>query len=48
MLVVPGIHRIEAPLGDRIICVYLLVGDQNIMLVDSGLDSTPRDLFCLI
>ncbi len=43
MLVVPGIHRIEAPLGDRIICVYLLVGDQNIMLVDSGLDSTPRD-----
>jgi glyoxylase-like metal-dependent hydrolase (beta-lactamase superfamily II) len=43
MLVVTGIHRIEAPLGDRIICVYLLVGDQRIMLVDSGLDSTPRD-----
>jgi glyoxylase-like metal-dependent hydrolase (beta-lactamase superfamily II) len=43
MRVVPGIHRIEAPLGDRILCVYLLVGDQRIMLVDSGLDSTPRD-----
>jgi glyoxylase-like metal-dependent hydrolase (beta-lactamase superfamily II) len=43
MQVAPGIHRIETPLVDRLLCVYLLIGRQLIMLVDSGLDSTPRE-----
>lgn len=43
MLVAPGIHRIETPLGERLLCVYLLIGEQHILLVDSGLDSTPRE-----
>jgi glyoxylase-like metal-dependent hydrolase (beta-lactamase superfamily II) len=43
MHVAPGIYRVEAPLGERRVCVYLLIGDRYIMLVDSGLDSTPRE-----
>jgi len=43
MQVMPGIHRIEAPLEDRYLCCYLLIGDLYVMLVDSGLDSTPRE-----
>jgi glyoxylase-like metal-dependent hydrolase (beta-lactamase superfamily II) len=43
MEIVPGIHRIEAPFGERMVCAYLLAGDQRTLLVDSGLDSTPRD-----
>ena len=39
-----GIHRIEAPLGDRFVCVFALVGDRAVMIVDSGLDSTPREV----
>jgi glyoxylase-like metal-dependent hydrolase (beta-lactamase superfamily II) len=38
----PGIHRIEAPLGDRIICLFLLVGEDRTLLVDTGIDETPR------
>lgn len=43
MEVVEGIHRIEAPLGDRIVCLYLLIGDRGVLLVDTGLDGTPRE-----
>ena len=43
MEVAPGIHRIEAPLGDRINCLYVLAGNDDAMLVDTGLDSTPHD-----
>jgi glyoxylase-like metal-dependent hydrolase (beta-lactamase superfamily II) len=43
MEVAPGIHRIEAPLGDRINCLYLLAGEDDAMLVDTGLDNTPHD-----
>ena len=42
MEIAPGIHRIEAPLGDRFVCVFVLVGDRAVLLVDSGLDDTPR------
>jgi len=41
MEIVPNIHRIEVPFGERVVCVYLLVGDERLLLVDSGLDSTP-------
>jgi glyoxylase-like metal-dependent hydrolase (beta-lactamase superfamily II) len=36
-----GIHRIEAPLGDRIVCLYLVVGAEKTLLVDTGIDETP-------
>jgi glyoxylase-like metal-dependent hydrolase (beta-lactamase superfamily II) len=41
--VVPGIHRIEAPFGDRIVCMYLFVGDEHALLVDTGIESHPRE-----
>ena len=41
MEVAPGIHRIEAPLGDRFVAMYLLVGDECTMLLDTGLDKMP-------
>ena len=40
MEVAPGIHRIEAPLGSRIIAVYLLLGNQAALLIDTGIDAT--------
>jgi glyoxylase-like metal-dependent hydrolase (beta-lactamase superfamily II) len=40
--VAPGIHRIEAPLGDRYVACYLVV-DEDALLVDTGLDATPRE-----
>ncbi len=41
MEIVPGIHRIEAPLGDRFVAVYLLVGEEDALLIDTGMDDTP-------
>jgi glyoxylase-like metal-dependent hydrolase (beta-lactamase superfamily II) len=38
MEVAPGIHRIVAPLGDRFVCLYLLVGDDACALIDTGID----------
>lgn len=42
MQVVQGIHRIQAPLGDRFVCVYLLAGEEATLLVDTGLDDTTQ------
>ncbi|MEX1018986.1 MAG: MBL fold metallo-hydrolase [Litorilinea sp.] len=42
MEIVEGIHRIQLPLGDRFVCVYLLVGSEATLLVDTGLDDTPQ------
>ena len=39
--VAPGIHRIEARLGDRYVACYLVVGDDDALLVDTGVDATP-------
>jgi len=38
-----GIHRIEVPLGERLLCLYLLVGREGMLLVDTGSDQTPRE-----
>lgn len=32
----PGIHRIQAPLGERFIAMYLLVGSEGALLFDTG------------
>jgi len=37
-----GVHRLEAPLGDRYVALYLLVGERRSLLIDTGLaDSIP-------
>jgi glyoxylase-like metal-dependent hydrolase (beta-lactamase superfamily II) len=41
MEVAPGIHRIEAPLGDRFVAMYLLLGDEYTLLLDTGMDKMP-------
>jgi glyoxylase-like metal-dependent hydrolase (beta-lactamase superfamily II) len=42
MEVAPRIHRIEAPFGDRFVCMFLLVGDQQALLIDTGTDEMPQ------
>jgi hypothetical protein len=44
MEVAPGIHRIEADLGERYVCQYLLVGDERTLLVDTGLRDMPEEV----
>jgi glyoxylase-like metal-dependent hydrolase (beta-lactamase superfamily II) len=39
-----GIHRIESDLGERFMCQYLLVGPERVLLVDTGLAGTPREV----
>ena len=33
----PGLHRIPAPLGERFVALYLLVGPDGALLVDTGI-----------
>lgn len=37
----PGLHRVEAPLGERFVACYLVVGSSGALLVDTGVDATP-------
>ncbi|MBU6245521.1 MAG: MBL fold metallo-hydrolase [Actinomycetales bacterium] len=43
MEILPGIHRIEAPLGNRYIAMYLIEGDQGSALVDTGLNESVME-----
>ncbi len=36
-----GLHRIEAPLGDRFVACYLVLGRDAALLVDTGVAPTP-------
>jgi len=41
----PGLHRIEAPLGERFIAMYLLTGSERALLFDTGVtESVHRTL----
>ena len=41
----PGLHRIQAPLGERFIAMYLLTGPDGALLFDTGVaDSVPGTL----
>jgi glyoxylase-like metal-dependent hydrolase (beta-lactamase superfamily II) len=40
MLIADGIHRVEAPLGDRYIAMYLVEGDEGCALIDTALDES--------
>ena len=44
MEIAPGIHRVETPLGDRFVCMYLLVGDDCTLLIDTGIAGMPQDI----
>ncbi|MGH3086214.1 MAG: MBL fold metallo-hydrolase [Rubrobacteraceae bacterium] len=44
MEILPGIHRIESDLGVRVMCQYLLIGEDRTMLVDTGLATTPDEV----
>jgi glyoxylase-like metal-dependent hydrolase (beta-lactamase superfamily II) len=44
MEIAPGIHRIEAPLGERFVAMHLLVGDECALLFDTGMDRMPYDV----
>jgi glyoxylase-like metal-dependent hydrolase (beta-lactamase superfamily II) len=39
--IAPGLHRIEAPLGERFVACYLVVGADGALLFDTGVDTTP-------
>ena len=39
----PGIHRIQAPLGERFVALYLLVGPDGALLVDTGIRESITD-----
>jgi glyoxylase-like metal-dependent hydrolase (beta-lactamase superfamily II) len=41
MEVAPGIHRLVAPLGDRINAIHLFVGTDAALVVDTGLEADP-------
>ena len=40
--IAPGLHRIEAPLGERFVACYLIVGEQAALLFDTGVAETPE------
>ena len=41
MEIVAGIHRLEVPLGDRFVCIFLLIGSKGVLVLDTGMDDTP-------
>src|SRR3712207_3685575 len=44
MEILPGIHRIDSDLGVRLMCQYLLVGEDRTILVDTGIAGTPEEV----
>lgn len=38
----PGLHRIQAPLGERFIAMYLLTGPEGALLFDTGVAESVR------
>ena len=40
--IAPGLHRIEAPLGERFVACYVIVGDEAAVLFDTGVTETPE------
>lgn len=43
MEILPGIHRIECPIGPRYVALYAIVGKEEILLVDTGFDGSIRE-----
>lgn len=41
-----GIHRIACPFGDRVVHCHLILGEEKMILVDTGIASSPqKDIF---
>jgi glyoxylase-like metal-dependent hydrolase (beta-lactamase superfamily II) len=43
MEILPGLHRIECPIGPRYVALYAIVGKEGILLVDTGFDASIRE-----
>ena len=43
MEILPGIHRVECPIGPRYVALYLVVGDNYTLLLDTGFDQSIRE-----
>ncbi|WP_164479188.1 MBL fold metallo-hydrolase [Nakamurella antarctica] len=43
--VAPGLMRIVAPIGERFIASYLFRGEEASLIVDTGFDSSAREVF---
>ncbi|GAB3542664.1 hypothetical protein GCM10027403_35660 [Arthrobacter tecti] len=41
----PGLHRIQAPLGERFVALYLLIGEDAALLVDTGIRESITETF---
>lgn len=39
--VAPGVHRLVAPLGDRYVCLFLVLGEDSAALIDTGVTGSP-------
>jgi glyoxylase-like metal-dependent hydrolase (beta-lactamase superfamily II) len=39
--VVPGVHRLVAPLGDRYVCLFLVAGAHSAAVIDTGVADSP-------
>lgn len=44
MQILPGVHRIECPIGDRYISIYVIVGEYHIAVVDAGYHQSIVDI----
>ena len=40
MEIAPGLHRVECPIGERYIAIYIIIGTRHIALVDTGFDQS--------
>lgn len=43
MEILPGLHRIECPIGPRYVALYVIVGKEDILLFDTGFDQSIRE-----
>ena len=41
--ILPGIHRVECPIGERFVALYLIVGKTQTMLIDTGFEDSIRE-----
>lgn len=39
--VAAGIHRLEAPLGEQFVCLFVVVGETSAVVVDTGVAGSP-------
>ena len=36
-----GVHRLEAPLGEQFVCIFVVVGEASALVVDTGVAGSP-------